>query len=1378
MMESHTRDMVEDYPALNITENKISFSKITPIALHVHNLSIIASKTGNRLMDSFSVDLGSGSVMAIMGGSGSGKTTLLNVLASKISGGLKTEGSIKYVFENEQGSSNGNGDGNSGKVEFCQFSGSGSLGGTILKGNLLEDTSLGYVKNQFETRSCTCGEDTEQTDSETRNNDEGSNSNNNNDNNNIKDSHTHVTMAYLPQTDVLPARLTCRETLMYAADLKLNKSKEEKRKIVNQLLDELGLRDCADTLVGDNSHRGLSGGEKRRLSIGTQMISNPSIMFLDEPTTGLDAYSAYLVVKTIKKLAQNDGRIFVMSIHQPRSDILFLFDKITILSKGKVVYCDNTERIIPYFASLGYDVPPMVNPADYFIDISSINNKSNQSQIESQERLEFLVTSWREHERRNIRFGNVDQLPAIKVGSMNPQIQFFKQVLVLTRRAIKLNSKDYLTLVSTILEPVVMGTILGWIFYKPDKTTPSGLRTLTGALYSSAILQAYLYLLFDTYRLCEQDISLFDRERAEGSVSPLAFVLARKLSLFLTDDVMMPLIFTVITYFMFGLEANAKRFFLQFSVIFLTQFCSSGLAMLSVAISRDFSKASTVGNLAFTLVTVACGYFVNSKTMPVYVRWTKYISFGWCAFGSLVSMTYSDAYCNGLTGDECVGNQMLMTLGFPRYWQSVPITILFCWGFGFLAVGVIILYINKVDITLQNEVKPSARDRKKQELLDQEEVSKNTEGFDSSSSSTKENKNDTDIDIEASVRDEPLEINIELQNISLHVSYLRFSGFKRLGQGFVYRDEKQILNSISATFKAGVINAIMGPSGSGKSTLLNLISGRVNSTLFSKFDKQGTIKCNGRIASESLFRDIHSYVSQDDDHLLAKLTVRETFRYAADLRLHHLTPEQREARADKLIRSLGLKHCENNIIGDEFVKGISGGEKRRVSMGIQLLNDAPILLLDEPTSGLDSFTSSVILEILEKLAREQRKTVILTIHQPRAELFKKFGNVLLLAQSGRIAFNGSPDAMIEYFKSLGYQCPSFTNVADFFLDLISVNIQNEQNEAISRERVEGLLSNWRDITSHYDTEAEDPTGEMKQISADDLESYYSDCIKRPCSDLLAYTVNCRRQLTTTRRSFDSLMARMAQVPGLGAIFAVYFAPLKNDYIGVANRLGLAQESTCIYFVGMLANLACYPHERNYFYKEYEDNVYGIGPFFMAYLTLELPLTFIAAIIYAILTVLACGLPRTAGNFFATVYCAFLVTTCGESLGIITNTFFERPGFVVNCISIILSIGTVMAGLMSLSMSRVLKGFNYLNPVGYTSLILINLAFPSDLRLTCDDGGRLPDGSCEFSNGSDVLRAYNLVKPVHKYLGIITCVALIYRLLAFFTLKAKLKWVQW
>ena len=117
--------------------------------------------------------------------------------------------------------------------------------------------------------------------------------------------------------------------------------------------------------------------------------------------------------------------------------------------------------------------------------------------------------------------------------------------------------------------------------------------------------------------------------------------------------------------------------------------------------------------------------------------------------------------------------------------------------------------------------------------------------------------------------------------------------------------------------------------------------------------------------------------------------------------------------------------------------------------------------------------------------------------------------------------------------------------------------------------------------------------EKNEMSHETFLLEYGDCVRKPCASWLAYVVNVRRQFITTTRNFDSLMARIAQIPGLGAIFALFFAPLKHNYTSISNRLGLAQESTALYFVGMLANLACYPTERDYFYTEYDDNVYGI-----------------------------------------------------------------------------------------------------------------------------------------------------------------------------------------
>ena len=201
-------------------------------------------------------------------------------------------------------------------------------------------------------------------------------------------------------------------------------------------------------------------------------------------------------------------------------------------------------------------------------------------------------------------------------------------------------------------------------------------------------------------------------------------------------------------------------------------------------------------------------------------------------------------------------------------------------------------------------------------------------------------------------------------------------------------------------------------------------------------------------------------VTQDDDALLASLTVRETLHYAASLRLPKwMSKEQKRNRAEDVILKMGLKDCADNLIGNYTTKGISGGEKRRVTIAVQILNEPRVLLLDEPLSGLDAFTALSIMDVLRGLANEGR-TLIVTIHQPRSDLFVHFGNILLLARGGNPVYSGPASGMLPHFASQGFHCSSDTNPADFALDLITVNLQHEAREAASRAKVRKLIESW------------------------------------------------------------------------------------------------------------------------------------------------------------------------------------------------------------------------------------------------------------------------------------------------------------------------------
>lgn len=536
---------------------------------------------------------------------------------------------------------------------------------------------------------------------------------------------------------------------------------------------------------------------------------------------------------------------------------------------------------------------------------------------------------------------------------------------------------------------------------------------------------------------------------------------------------------------------------------------------------------------------------------------------------------------------------------------------------------------------------------------------------------------------------------------------------------------------------------------------------RMHDSLSSKILTNGRMTFNNALPTHQLVRSICSYVIQDDFQLLPYLTVRENLHFAAQLRLPmHLTRRQKINKAESVLIKLGLRDCADNIVGSEFKKGISGGEKRRTTIAVQILTDPKVLFLDEPTSGLDAFTASSIIEVLRGLAKEGR-TLVLTIHQTRSDLFKYFDSITLLAQGGSLIYTGEGSKMLPYFASLGFTCPRTTNPADFALDTISVNLQSAAREANTRQKVDSMIVSW--------TEREKLEHMMNDSLAHAAE--LSSFERKMTSTRKALPVLMRRSFVNFKRNKNAVIARTSQVFSYGAILALFFSPLGNDLASVNARLGFVQQFSPLYFVGMLQNIAVYPEERDVFYREHEDNAYSIEAFFLQYTLAEIPFEIFTALIFAVLVDLAAQLPRTPSLFFIVAFNCFAIVNCGESLGIMFNTLFNHTGFAENVTSTFISVATMMGGVMSLDIPDFLQAFNHLSPVKWA---LGNLA-PYTLRgvtFTCDKDQRLPNGRCPIETGEDVLREYNFQTNARLNILALGITVIAYRLVAYLVLKLK------
>ncbi|MCJ1312636.1 hypothetical protein MMC25_006311 [Agyrium rufum] len=281
---------------------------------------------------------------------------------------------------------------------------------------------------------------------------------------------------------------------------------------------------------------------------------------------------------------------------------------------------------------------------------------------------------------------------------------------------------------------------------------------------------------------------------------------------------------------------------------------------------------------------------------------------------------------------------------------------------------------------------------------------------------------------------------------------------------------KPILSGIQGIAQPGQLMAIMGASGAGKTSFLDILA-RKNK----RGNVTGQFYVNGERIADNDYRSVVGFVDQDDI-LLATLTVHETILNSALLRLpRDMGYPAKEQRVYEVEKQLGIYHIRDQLIGSEEGRGISGGEKRRVSIACELVTSPSILFLDEPTSGLDAYNAFNVIECLVNLAKSNNRTVIFTIHQPRSNIIALFDQLVLLAK-GRVVYSGPFQSCQSYFDHLGYSCPSGFNIADYLIDLTM------HAEAVTTQADDTTTSNF-DMVSESNRTASSSVRAIKSIAS-------------------------------------------------------------------------------------------------------------------------------------------------------------------------------------------------------------------------------------------------------------------------------------------------------
>ncbi|XP_037410950.1 ABC transporter G family member 7-like [Triticum dicoccoides] len=434
-------------------------------------------------------------------------------------------------------------------------------------------------------------------------------------------------IAYVRQEDIFFSQLTVRETLSLAAELQLpdTMSPERKEKYVNDLLFRLGLVNSADSIVGDAKVRGISGGEKKRLSLACELIASPSVIFADEPTTGLDAFQAEKVMETLRQLAE-DGHTVICSIHQPRGSVYSKFDDIVLLSEGEVVYMGPAkEEPLKYFASLGYQCPDHENPAEFLADLISTDYSSAESVQSSQKRIENLIDDFANKVLITEFNSPVTQSEgsefSTKLAQKSTSKQrrgWWRQFHLLFKRAWMQAFRDGPTNKVRARMSVASAIIFGSVFWRMGKTQTS-IQDRMGLLQVAAINTA-MAALTKTVGVFPKERAIVDRERAKGSYA-LGPYLSSKLLAEIPIGAAFPLMFGSILYPMAKLHPTISRFAKFCGIVTVESFAASAMGLTVGAIAPTTEAAMALGPSLMTVFIVFGGYYVNPDNTPVIFRW-------------------------------------------------------------------------------------------------------------------------------------------------------------------------------------------------------------------------------------------------------------------------------------------------------------------------------------------------------------------------------------------------------------------------------------------------------------------------------------------------------------------------------------------------------------------------------------------------------------------------------------------------------------------------------------------------------------------------------------------------------------------------------------
>ncbi|CAL5870648.1 uncharacterized protein PFLUO_LOCUS4888 [Penicillium psychrofluorescens] len=884
-------------------------------------------------------------------------------------------------------------------------------------------------------------------------------------------------VVYNQEVDKHFPHLTVGQTLEFAAAARTPENRLHginrlsfAKHITQVAMTVFGLSHTYNTKVGDDYIRGVSGGERKRVSIAEMALSGAPVGGWDNSTRGLDSASALEFVKALRVSSNLTGSCHAVAIYQASQAIYDVFNKVIVLYEGHEIFFGPCSQAKEYFVNMGWNCPARQTTGDFLTSVTNPQERTAREGMENRvprtpgefekhwkksreyAALQKEITQYREEYplggTAEKEFDETKRLRQAKhVRPKSPYvISIPMQVRLCTKRAYQRIWNDKPSTLTTVIGRIVMSLVIGSIYFGTPNATV-GFQSKGAALFFSVLLNALISIteinsLYDQRPIIEKQASYAFvhpfTESLGGIVSdiPVKFVAA--------------VVFNLIFYFLASLRYEPSQFFIFFLFSFISTLTMSCVFRTLAACTKTLAQAMSMAGVMVLAIVIYTGFVIPVPEMSSipwfsWIRWINPIFYTYealianefhgrrfeCsqfipAYPSLSGDSFICSVRGAVAGERTVSGdayiQTQYTYTYAHEWRNLGIMIGF-WIF------FMVLYL------LASELNSATSSKAEFLVFRRGHVPAHLGQLD------KGHKGTTDV---AEVNKEQENENTGSDASAIPAQHDIFTWRNVCYDIPIKGGERRLLDNVSGWVKPGTLTALMGVSGAGKTTLLDVLAKRVSIGIVT-----GDMFVNGKPLDTSFQRKT-GYVQQQDLHL-PTTTVREALRFSAMLRQPKTVSKKEKYKyVEEVVEMLGMKEFADAIVGTPG-EGLNVEQRKLLTIGVELAaKPALLIFLDEPTSGLDSQSSWAICSFLRKLA-EHGQAVLSTIHQPSALLFQQFDRLLFLAKGGKTVYFGEigeqSRALLDYFESNGARvCGSSENPAEYMLEIIGAGASGKADK--------------------------------------------------------------------------------------------------------------------------------------------------------------------------------------------------------------------------------------------------------------------------------------------------------------------------------------------